>query len=142
VDCIVEEAHEEASLDEDLVKERLRSVGCLTYVALRKSPNRGETDLISPTMLYVYDLELPENTIPKPNDDEVEQFYLMNVDEIIQAMKSGEFKTNSAMVMIDFFIRHGIICPENEPDYVEIIYQMHRQLPVAITPMANLERRV
>jgi len=28
----------------------------------------------------------------------------------------------------DFFIRHGIITPENEPNYVEISSRIHRTL--------------
>jgi hypothetical protein len=79
-------------------------------------------------------LELPEDVILKPQDDEVEQFYLMDVDQVKNALFQEEFKTNSAVVMIDFFIRHGFITAENEPDYVEIISRMHRRLPVATAP--------
>lgn len=30
-------------------------------------------------------------------------------------------------VLIDFFIRHGILTPENEPDYIEIVARLHRR---------------
>jgi hypothetical protein len=31
--------------------------------------------------------------------------------------------------LVDFLIRHGIITPENEPDFVEISMRLHRRLP-------------
>lgn len=133
IDCIIAESMEEASLPEDLVRERIRSVGMLTYVSKYDSPTLKEVNLISPELLYVFDLEVPGDVILRPNDDEVESFELMNVDTIMQAMRKSLFKTNSAVVMIDFFVRHGIVTPENEPDYVEIVSRMHRRLPIATT---------
>jgi hypothetical protein len=32
------------------------------------------------------------------------------------------------MVMVDFFVRHGLITAENEPDYLEISSRLHRRL--------------
>jgi 8-oxo-dGTP pyrophosphatase MutT (NUDIX family) len=136
--CIVGEALEEASLPESLIKEKLHSAGILTYVTTYNSPKRRETDMISPEVLYLYDLELPADVVLKPQDDEVERFYLMDVDEVKEAMARSEFKTNSAVVMIDFFVRHGIITAENEPDYVTIISRMHRRLPVATAPLEHI----
>jgi hypothetical protein len=107
-------------------------------VALLDSPRQKEKDLISPEILYVYDLEVPEDLILKPNDDEVEEFYLMPIDQVEEAIQNKEFKPNSAVVMLDFFIRHGIISPENEPNFVEIITRMHRRLPVATCPSKDL----
>jgi 8-oxo-dGTP pyrophosphatase MutT (NUDIX family) len=133
-ECIVAEAHEEATLDETIVRERVHSVGTLTYMTFHSSPSGREKDLISPEVLYVFDMELPESTVPTPCDDEVEQFYLMSIEEVQTAIKNQEFKNNSAMVMVDFFIRHGIITSDNEPAYVEIISRMHRRLPFATAP--------
>jgi 8-oxo-dGTP pyrophosphatase MutT (NUDIX family) len=137
VDCIVAEAMEEASLPEPLVSRNLEAVGTLTYVAMRSSPSGREKDLISPEVLYLYDMKLPDDVILRPNDDEVETFHLMTVQQVQAAMAAGEFKTNSAVVMIDFFIRHGIITQENEPNYIELISRMHRRLPVAVAPMPS-----
>lgn len=134
IDCIVAESMEEASLPEHLVREKIKPVGTLTYVATYDSPTLKEVNLISPEVLYVFDLELPADVTLRPNDDEVESFELMDVDTIMHAMKQSLFKTNSAVVMVDFFVRHGIITPESEPDYVEIVSRMHRRLPIATTP--------
>ncbi|PFH55059.1 hypothetical protein XA68_10866 [Ophiocordyceps unilateralis] len=103
IDCIVREAVEEASLSVDLVR---RSVSC-----------------------WVYDLHLPANETPKPNDGEVDQFFLCDVDQIKADMADGKFKPNCAVVLLDFFIRHGILTKADE-DYLDIINsRMHRELP-------------
>ena len=81
-----------------------------------------------PEVQYVYDLELPEDTIPKPGDDEVEEFYLWGVEEVQEAMRRGEFKPNCALVVLDFLVRHGILTTENERDYIEIVSRLHRKL--------------
>lgn len=35
------------------------------------------------------------------------------------------WKPNSALVMIDLAIRHGILNPDNEPDYLDIVSLLH-----------------
>jgi 8-oxo-dGTP pyrophosphatase MutT (NUDIX family) len=131
-DCIMAEAMEEASLPEHIVHKNVRSVGTITYVTTHSSSK--EKGLASPEVLYVYDLELPEDIILAPNDDEVESFTLMGVDQVTKELKKSAFKKNSALVMVDFFIRHGIITPENEPDFIEIVSRLHRHLPIATAP--------
>lgn len=85
-------------------------------------------------MLYNYDLEVPaalaETIVPKPRDDEVEEFYLWDLERVQDAMAKGEFKPNTAVALIDFFIRHGIVNDENEPDIVDIVSRLHRKLHV------------
>lgn len=125
LDCILAEAGEEASLPADLVRERARAVGAVTYV--HKNKVKGA---LYPTVLYVYDLELPKDVAPTPMDDEVEEFLLMSVAEIVDAMLRGEFKPNCVLVMLDFFIRHGIMTNENCPEYVEVLTRLRRRLPV------------
>jgi 8-oxo-dGTP pyrophosphatase MutT (NUDIX family) len=125
--CIVEESSEEASLPTSFVEEHAKAVGVLTY--LTRSKRSG---LIHPDIVYVYDLELPETIEPKPNDDEVEEFKLMGIEEIKEAMVNGEFKSNCNLVTIDFFIRHGVLKPEEEGDYAEIMQRLHRRLPFPV----------
>lgn len=128
-DCIVAEADEEASLPADFVKENARATGIITYVT--KNINSG---LIRPDVLYVFDIELPEIMIPKPKDDEVSEFYLWSIEEVMQAMLRQEFKPNSNLVMIDFFIRHGIVTQKNEDNYIEIATRLRRRLLVPTEP--------
>ena len=105
----------------------------MTYIGLSSEANGGKEQLIATDIVYVYDLEVGPDVKPVPKDGEVKEFYLMTVDEVKDALANNEFKTNSAVVMVDFFIRHGIITAENEPDYVEIITRRHRRLPFPTT---------
>ncbi|KAI1388221.1 NUDIX hydrolase domain-like protein [Hypoxylon trugodes] len=129
LDTAIHEADEEASLPEALVRKHIRPVGVLTYISVTGPEFPGEKGLVIPDVIYVHDLELPSDVIPKPNDDEVETFYSMTVEEVQKALLNGEFKPDTAAVLIDFFIRHGVINPENERDYVEINMRLHRRLP-------------
>jgi 8-oxo-dGTP pyrophosphatase MutT (NUDIX family) len=126
-ESMIRESAEEASLPEDVVRKNVKACGTITYSCIRSGKAGGETGLLQPECEYIYDLELPEDVIPKPGDDEVEEFYLWGVDEVKAAMAKGEFKPNCAMVMIDFFVRHGILTAENEPDYIEIVARLHRR---------------
>jgi 8-oxo-dGTP pyrophosphatase MutT (NUDIX family) len=127
-ESLVRECGEEASLDEELVRTRAKACGTVTYWYIRDERAGGETNLMQPEVQYVYDLELPEGTTPKPGDDEVEEFYLWSVEEVQEAMRKGEFKPNCAMVVLDFLIRHGILTTESERDYIEIVSRLHRKL--------------
>lgn len=128
-ECIVAESDEEAALPLAYVEKNIVPTGVVTYV----SQNR-KTGQVRPTILHVYDLELEEGMKPEPKDGEVEEFYLMTVEEVTKAMMAGEFKPNCCPVMLDFFIRHGVITGENEVDYLEIVTGLRRKLPVPVTP--------
>lgn len=133
-ETVIKEAGEEASLAEDLVRRDIRSAGVLTYITLLEQ-GQGEIEgLVKPDMVHVYDMEVAEHIVPKPHDDEVKEFYLMTIDEVKTALLREEFKTNSAAVMIDFFIRHGIITADSERDYPEMSMRLHRTLPFATAP--------
>lgn len=127
--CILAEAHEEASLSSALVQRLAKPVGVLTLA--NKNPR---TELFHSEILYVYDMELPADVTPKPGDDEVEEFVLMDVDEVRRRMEDGEFKPNVCAVMVDFFIRHGVVSPESEGEgaYVGICGRLRRELPVPL----------
>ncbi len=127
-ECAVREANEEASLPAELVREKAVATGTITYIYVRGERAGGESGLIQPECQYVYDLELPEGMSCKPNDSEVEEFYLWTVGEVKEALARGEFKPNCALLTLDFFIRWGILTKENEPDYEEIKARLHRDL--------------
>jgi 8-oxo-dGTP pyrophosphatase MutT (NUDIX family) len=133
-ECIVREANEEASLDEEYVRNHAKAVGCISYIGLNDSRGGGEAGLISPDIMYLYDLELPEDVICRQNDEEVKEFSLMAITEVKEFLARAEFKKNSALVMIDFFIRHGIITSEEEEHYGEILSRLHRRLPLPTSP--------
>ncbi|KAL9625256.1 MAG: hypothetical protein Q9160_000658 [Pyrenula sp. 1 TL-2023] len=131
--CLVREAEEEASLPADFVRKHAKACGTVSYFHIRDARAGGETGLCQPECQYVYDLELPDSMIPKPDDNEAEDFRLLSIAQVQVAMAAGEFKPNCALVLIDFFVRHGILAPEIEKDYTEIVARLHRSLPF---PMA------
>jgi len=124
---LVREAAEEASLPEDIVRKNVTATGVVSYFHIRDSRAGGETGLLQPEVQYIYDLELPEDVIPKPSDDEVEEFYLLTVDEVKEKLRDGEFKPNCAVVLLDFFVRHGFLTAR-EDDYIQIVARLHRLL--------------
>ncbi|KAF9317566.1 hypothetical protein BG006_003359, partial [Podila minutissima] len=76
----------------------------------------------------MYDLELPLGLSPAPCDSEVDNFRLWTMDAVLAAIRAGEFKPNCACVCLHFMLRHGIVTPENESDYVEINQRLRRRL--------------
>ncbi|KAE8441280.1 hypothetical protein EG329_005546 [Mollisiaceae sp. DMI_Dod_QoI] len=128
LECMVREADEEASLPEKLVRENIKPQGTITYVYLRDERAGGETGLVQPECQYVYDLEIPQGVECKPKDGEVESFELWSVEEVQEALGRGDFKPNCALLVLDFFVRWGILTEENEKDYKEIKERLHREL--------------
>lgn len=104
----------------------------MTYIYVRESRAGGETGLIQPECEYVFDLPLPASVTPKPNDTEVEEFYLWTVEKCQEHLAKGEFKPNCAFLLLDFFVRHGVISEESEGKevYEEIVRRLHRGLEV------------
>ncbi|KAI4133014.1 MAG: hypothetical protein LQ338_000482 [Usnochroma carphineum] len=128
-ECIVREAAEEASFSEELIRSRAKPCGTISYFSFRDERAGGETNLLQPEVQFVYDMEVAEDVVPKPCDDEVEDFRLWTVSEVQEALSKGLFKPNCALLLLDFFIRHGILTSQNEDNYVEIVSRLHRKLP-------------
>lgn len=129
LDCIVREADEEASLPSHLVRQHALSVGTVTYIYVTEEKYVGQYGLIYPECQWIYDLELPAGIIPQPKDGEVQEFYLCDVNQVKSDLAAGKFKRNCALVVIDFFIRHGILMECDEPNLSTIKQRMHRQMP-------------
>ncbi|KAG9001009.1 hypothetical protein FRB94_005033 [Tulasnella sp. JGI-2019a] len=123
-EALLKECSEEASIPE-AIADRAKGAGAVSYFY------RNMKGYLEPEVEYVYDLCLPADNgqvdafIPKPSDDEVESFELLSVDDVVSKMKAGEFKANCAVVLLDFFIRHGMVTPENEPNFLEIWTRIH-----------------
>ena len=76
---------------------------------------------------YLYEMEVGEEIMLRPNDGEEEEFRLMGLDEVYHALRHGEFKLNCGMTWMAYLVRHGIVNAENEPDLVEICSRLHRR---------------
>lgn len=113
---VIKEAEEEAGIPRHMA-EKAKSVGAISYIVDWQGLHRDE--------MFVFDLELPEDFTPKPVDGEVESFALMPVSKVMDIVEHTEqFKDNCALVLIDFFIRHGLLTPSH-PDYLKIIKGLH-----------------
>ncbi|KAK1969856.1 NUDIX domain-containing protein [Colletotrichum sublineola] len=127
-ECVIREADEEASLPEQIVRHRAEYVGGVSYIYITKA-EAGEEGLIYPEVQWIYDLEIPENIVPQPKDGEVAEFSLCTVEQVLEGLAQGQWKPNCALVILDFFIRHGILTRDNEPDYDQIVRRIHRRIP-------------
>lgn len=126
---IIREAEEEASLPERFIREHARLASTVKYVYLTGSRPGIDDGYVYPECQWIYDLELPDDLTPEPNDDEVESFSLCTVDEVRQQLAAGRWKPNCAVIVLDFFIRMGILTPENEPYFDEIRTRLSRKMP-------------
>jgi len=70
--------------------------------------------------LFIFDLEMPEDIIPKNTDGEVDHFELIPAKDVMEIIyNTNRFKFNCNIVIIDFLIRHNIL-EENIEEYKNI----------------------
>lgn len=125
---VIREAEEEASIPAKLVRNSAHACGTISYFHHLDKYVTGEKYLVQPEVEYLYEMEAPEGMEPRTNDDEVEWFQLWDVNKLKDGLTKGLFKPSYALVLLDFFIRHGVMDTKNEPDYVEINARLHRFL--------------
>jgi hypothetical protein len=118
MDNVIKEAGEEAAVPPDLAATA-KSVGAISYC------HESEEGL-KPDVMFVYDLELPRDFVPRNTDGEMSEFSLLPAEEVMDlTADTRDFKYNCAVANIDFFLRHGLLTPE-DPDYVDIARGLHR----------------
>jgi len=101
-DTLLKEAGEEAAVPPALAA-RARRVGRIRYDMERPEGLRRD-------LLHCYDLDLPEDLTPQPADGEVEAFDLWPIAEAVSAVRDGDrFKFNVNLVLIDLFLREGLM---------------------------------
>ena len=106
-DNLVKECAEEANIGPDFVAQA-RPVGTISY---RHELQFGLRD----DLIFAYDLELPMDFQPRNRDGEVEDFQLWPVERVMEEVAGGiGFKFNCNLVLIDFFIRHGLFTNGDE----------------------------
>jgi NUDIX domain len=60
--------------------------------------------------LFCYDLTLPDSFTPRPGDTEVAGFELWPLSRVFETVRDTDaFKFNVSLVLIDLFIRHGLL---------------------------------
>jgi 8-oxo-dGTP pyrophosphatase MutT (NUDIX family) len=103
-ETLLKEASEEASLPTSLTSQA-RLVGEITYTMERAEGLRRDR-------LFCFDLLLPEDFVPKPQDDEIVGFELWPLPKLIATVtETDDFKFNVNLVLIDLFLRNGLDDP-------------------------------
>lgn len=101
-ETLVKEAAEEAAIPAELAARSVL-VGRIGYTMQRPEGLRRD-------LLTNYDLELPDSFVPHPADGEVQAFELWPIGRALDEVRDGErFKFNVNLVLIDLFLRHGLI---------------------------------
>lgn len=117
LETAIKEAAEEASIPEHLT-QGLRAAGA---ISLFFESERG----LFPNTEYVFDLELPLDFVPNNADGEVQDFALLSAKDCYERLFSSDFKTTSVPVVLDFLIRQGLVTPETEPNYTQVLELLH-----------------
>ena len=119
-ETLLKEGEEEASIPRSLTTGAV-PVGAVSY--------RMETSLgIRDDVLFVYDLEMPADFVPKNRDGEIVRFKLMPITTVLERVRtSKDFKFNVNLVILDFALRHGVLRPDDR-EYLEVATGLHRPL--------------
>ncbi|OCF33075.1 hypothetical protein I316_05120 [Kwoniella heveanensis BCC8398] len=123
---IIIECSEEAGWPEEMIRKHARCTGMVSFYKCLKS-----NFVVPGEYTYDMDLRLGEYQPPRPDFKEADKFMLMPVQDVLTALRNHQFKPLSALVTIDFLIRHGYITPENEANYFEIVRRCHRSTGLA-----------
>ena len=118
LETVIKEAEEEAGIDEALARQAV-PVGAMSYRTVQPEGLRRD-------VIYLYDLELPEGFTPVNRDGEIAHFELWPVQQVLECVRDADdFKFNCGPVAIDFLIRHGVLTPDDEPDYLTLARGLH-----------------
>lgn len=119
-DNLIKECSEEANIPEALAQEA-RSVGGISF---RTERPEG----ILQYLQFNFDLELPNTFTPQNTDGEVEEFTLWPVQSLLERIETtDDFAYDSALVIVDFMIRHGVI-EADHPSYSELLHGLRASM--------------
>lgn len=102
LDTLIKEAGEEAAIPPALAAKASQA-SMFGYAMERPEGLRRD-------WLYCYDLMLPDDFVPTPADGEVESFESWPIQRIVDTVRNtDDFKFNVNLVLIDLFLRLGLI---------------------------------
>lgn len=129
-------------LMENLIKECAEEAGLAPHLARQAQPVGAvsyclESDIgLKPDTLFVFDLDLPEDVTPVNQDGEIAAFMLWPIRQVLERLATtDDFKFNVPHVILDFALRHGVITPDETPEYVALVQGL-RRAPVLFHPDA------
>jgi hypothetical protein len=83
---VIKECGEEAGIPAELAAAAV-PCGAVSCSCLYKGNLKRD-------VMFVYDIELPESFVPKPQDGEVEDFFLWPMDKVMQVSVIGNARNN------------------------------------------------
>ncbi|KAG1654043.1 Nudix hydrolase 24, chloroplastic [Nymphon striatum] len=114
---VIKESAEEANIPESFSSQS----ELVSEIHYRGATKRG----MHVDSLFNYDLWLPEDFVPENTDGEVDEFFLMPLEEMARITETtDEFKDNCNLVNIDLLLRLGMIT-KSHPDYEEIVKRLY-----------------
>lgn len=123
-EALAKEAAEEANIPSSLIAQAVE-IGRIVYALNRPEGLRRD-------ILYCYDLILPETFTPSATDGEVDSFELLPLEDVFSFVQTTEaFKFNVSLVLIDLFLRLGLIDPTSA-----IGQQLRQGLNEGISPLS------
>ena len=103
-ETLAKEGDEECSLPPELAASAV-PVCTITYSMQRPEGLRRD-------LLHCHDLVLPPDWTPQPKDGEVAEFNLLPLSQVFETVRdTDDFKFNVNLVLIDLFLRRGLIDP-------------------------------
>ncbi|KAF2859424.1 hypothetical protein K470DRAFT_249400 [Piedraia hortae CBS 480.64] len=113
--CLLAEGEEEASLPAHLLQQHAKEIGTLRFTNLTGRGFSGEQGLVCPCELFLYELDLTgTGYVPRENDEEVEVFHEMGVEEVKERLGRGEFAPAAALVVLHWLVRGQFVELEGE----------------------------
>ncbi len=98
---LIKEAKEEAAIPKTLARKAVHAAR-IAYAMERPEGLRRD-------ILHCYDLELPQDFVPRPHDGEIEHFELWPIQRVYETVRdTDEFKFNVNVVLVDLFRRLGM----------------------------------
>jgi len=113
-ETLIKEAGEEAGVPPAFAATA-RFGSAITYQIARDEGLRRD-------VLFCYDIEVDEDFIPRPMDGEVESFALWPIERVMETVAAGdEYKFNVNLVLIDLFVRLGLVPLADLPGYPHLL---------------------
>jgi isopentenyldiphosphate isomerase len=116
---LIKECGEEAGIPPELARQA-KAVGYISYW------NQSGRQL-KPDIMTCFDLELPASFTPHAADGEVHAFELWPVQRVFETVRdTTEFKYNCNLVLIDFFVRHGLLSAD-DPQFMAVVSGLKKE---------------
>lgn len=126
--CMVRECTEEAGIDAEKADADLRAASAVSFCCHFPPDNLfNDND-------YVFDLRVPPEFKPVPEDGEVGSFECVSARELVHRITHLEeypFLPSALLCFVDLLCRHGVIHADADPDYFQILRDI-RKVPPAV----------